>query len=264
MFAQKATPQFKVLAFYTGINDLAHVSYVKEANHFFDSISVKKNFLYEATNDWDRLTSADLAKYDVVLFLDTRPEKPEQREGFQRYIEKGGGWIGFHFSAFALNGSSYQQDWNWYHETFLGSGEYAGNTWRPTAALLERVTKNKFTASLPFIKAQPNEWYKWTNDLRKNKNIEILYAIDKSSFPVGTGPKPNEIWKEGFYPIIWRNTQFNMIYSNMGHNDMDYEHKFDDTNRTLSHTFGSKSYAQFITNALFLLAKEKKRRFGEK
>lgn len=33
--AAKAAPQFRVVAFYTGKNDLAHISFVHEANHWF-------------------------------------------------------------------------------------------------------------------------------------------------------------------------------------------------------------------------------------
>jgi len=44
-----------------------------------------------------------------------------------------------------------------------------------------------------------------------------------------------------------------MIYFNMGHNDMDYEHKFGTTNRTLSYTFANKIQNQLIMNALLWL-----------
>ena len=44
----------------------------------------------------------------------------------------------------------------------------------------------------------------------------------------------------GYYPVVWTNKHYRMIYLNMGHNDMDYEHKFDNTNRTLSFTFANK------------------------
>jgi hypothetical protein len=38
-----------------------------------------------------------------------------------------------------------------------------------------------------------------------------------------------------------------MVYMNMGHNDMDYEHK---TNRELSSTFASQTQNELITRAL--------------
>lgn len=253
---------FTVLAFYTGKNDMAHISFVKEANHYFDSLSIVKHFEYQSTDDWNRMTFDELSKYDVVLFLDTRPEDPDQRKAFQKYMEKGGGWMGFHFSAFSLEKSAYENNWSWYHDTFLGSGDYKSNTWRPTSAVLKRIAKNKFSPE-KFINASPNEWYAWKNDLRRNNDIEILYAIDERSFPLGTGPKKHEIWTEGFYPIIWKNKNYNMIYSNIGHNDMDYEYQYEKNSvRTLSFTFRSKDYGDFIINAIYFLAKEKRRRFG--
>lgn len=252
---------FKILAFYNAKNDIAHISYVKEANNYFDSISKVKGFEYQSTNDWSKMIFNELSKYDIVMFLDTRPEDANQRYSFQQYMEKGGSWIGFHFAAFALEKSAYENNWKWYHDTFLGSGEYKSNTWRPTSAILKRIIKNKFSSE-KFIQTEPNEWYAWKNDLRKNKDIEILYAIDERSFPLGTGPKKHEIWTEGFYPVIWKNKNYNMIYSNIGHNDMDYEHLYEkDSVRTLSLTFKSKEYSDFIINALYLLAKEKRKRF---
>ena len=247
--------QTKVLAFYTGINDMAHVSFVNEANIFLKS---QRQLNYTCTSDWNKMTFDTLTKYDVILFLDTRPEQEEQRLAFQKYMESGGGWIGFHFAAFSLKNSAYDTNWDWYHETFLGCGEYKSNTWRPTPALLKRITKNGISASDKKINAPANEWYAWKNDLRQNKDIEILYAIDESSFPLGTGPKSHEIWHEGFYPIIWKNKKFNMLYSNLGHNDMDYEHRHNkDTVSTLSSTFASKEYADFIIKSILILGKAK-------
>jgi hypothetical protein len=44
---------------------------------------------------------------------------------FEKYMKGGGGWMGFHFSAFALNQSAVPQNWDWYHNVFLGSGSMA-------------------------------------------------------------------------------------------------------------------------------------------
>ena len=76
------------------------------------------------------------------------------------------------------------------------------------------------------------------NDLRKNPDIRVLLSIDPSSFPLGTGPKPHEIWHSGDYPVVWTNTRYRMVYMNMGHNDMDYD---GGTNRQLSSTFPRRS-----------------------
>ncbi|WP_316736414.1 ThuA domain-containing protein [Pedobacter aquatilis] len=260
VFAQSKNPKFKVIAFYTAKSDLAHISFVNEANKRFPEMALQNNFSYESTSDWDNLNAEFLSKYQVVLFLDTRPEQPAQREAFQKYMENGGGWIGFHFAAFALNKSAYDMNWDWYHNTFLGSGAYGSNTWRPTSAILRVENKNHpVVKNLPItFKAQPNEWYRWQNDLRKNPDINILLAIDSTSFPLGTGPKAHEIWHEGYYPVAWSNKKYKMVYVNMGHNDMDYEHKYDNTNKTLSFTFDNETQNQMILNSLIWLGTGKK------
>jgi hypothetical protein len=240
---------FKVLAFYTAKNDQAHISFVHEANRWFSEISPKNHFQYIATSDWNRLNPDTLSKYQVVIFLDTRPELPAQRKAFQDYMENGGAFMGFHFSAFALTPSTYPQDWDWYHERFLGSGEYKSNTWRPTSAILKvEDQKHPATKHLPkTFKSQPNEWYAWKNNLRTNSDIEVLLSVDQSSYPLGTGPKPHEIWHSGDYPVVWTNKHYRMIYINMGHNDIDYENH---TNKELSYTFTNKIQNRLILDAL--------------
>jgi hypothetical protein len=255
--AQNDRRHFNVIAFYTAKQDPAHISFVHEANKWFYAMAAKHNFTYDSTNNWNDLTAAFLSHYQVVIFLDTRPDDAEQREAFKKYMNNGGAWMGFHFSAFALTPSAYPQNWDWYHNEFLGSGEYKGNTWRPTAAVL-RTEGGKHPAAKHLPKtftSAPCEWYCWKNDLRNNSNIKILVSIDSSSFPLGTGPKLFEIWHSGYYPVVWTNTKFRMIYFNMGHNDMDYENK---TNKQLSSTFSSNVENKLIIDALLWLGNKKK------
>ena len=254
---QSDTSSFKVIAFYTAQHDPAHISFVHEANRWFTKMAHNYHFVYESTSDWNQLTSEFLSYYTVVIFLDTRPDSAPQRVAFENYMNNGGAWMGFHFSAFALTPSDYPQNWNWYHNQFLGTGEYKGNTWRPTSAILHvEDSTHPSTKHLPqTFRSSPNEWYSWKNDLRKNPDIKILLSIDPSSFPLGTGPKPHEIWHSGYYPVAWTNLHYKMIYINMGHNDIDYEHK---TNKELSFTFGNKVQDSFILNSLLWLANRKK------
>ncbi|CAG5012913.1 hypothetical protein DYBT9275_05278 [Dyadobacter sp. CECT 9275] len=245
---------FKVIAFFTGKNDKAHISFVGEAHKWFPKLAASNHFTYDSTSNWDNLNPEFLSRYQVVLFLDTRPEKPEQRAAFQKYMENGGGWMGFHFAAFALTPSAYPQNWDWYHHDFLGSGQYGSNTWRPTSAILRVEDRSSpITKNLPAtIKASPNEWYRWEKDLKANPDINILLSIDPSSFPLGTGPKAHEIWHSGYYPVVWSNQKYRMVYFNMGHNDIDYENK---TNRELSFTFENEEQNKLITNAILWLGR---------
>ncbi|MDN3656368.1 ThuA domain-containing protein [Ferruginibacter paludis] len=260
IFAQEknGNKKFNVLAFFTAKEDQAHISFVHEANQWFPAMGRKYHYTYDTTSNWDNLNIVFLSRYQVVIFLDTRPEDAKQRAAFEKYMEDGGGWMGFHFSAFALTPSDFPQNWDWYHNHFLGSGSYASNTWRPTSAALRVENKSHpVTKNVPAtFTAASNEWYRWENDLRKNPDINILASIDSSSFPLGTGPKPSEIWHSGYYPVVWTNKNYKMIYCNMGHNDIDYENK---TNKTLSSTFSSKEQNKLIIDGLLWLGGVKRK-----
>ena len=255
--AQKRHSPFNVIGFYTAKNDMAHISFVHEAHKWFSTKGTQYEFKYDSTNNWNNLNAKFLSQYQVVIFLDTRPDSLDQRIAFQQYMEQGGAWMGFHFAGFALTPSAYPQNWDWYHNKFLGAGEYVSNTWRPTSAFLRVEDKrHPATKKLPAIfKSSPSEWYRWKNDLKKNPDIKILLSIDSTSFPLGTGPKLHEIWHSGYYPVAWTNKKYRMIYFNMGHNDIDYENK---TNKELSFTFGNPVQDQLIIDALLWLGRKNK------
>jgi hypothetical protein len=255
--SQNAEKPFKVIAFYTAKEDLAHISFVHNANNWFPAMAKKYNFIYDSTNDWSQLNKDFLQQYQVVIFLDTRPDGPLQRKAFENYMKGGGAWMGFHFAAFALTPSAFPQNWNWYHNEFLGSGAYKSNTWHPTPAILRvEDSTHPVTKGLPHtFQSAPNEWYRWENDLTKNPAIKILLAIDPSSFPLGNGPKQSEIWHSGYYPVVWTNIHYKMVYINMGHNDMDYD---GGTNAALSNSFDNATQNRLIINALLWLGGRKK------
>ncbi len=175
------------------------------------------------------------------MFLDDSPHTDAQRNGFKNYMDNGGAFFGFHVAAY--NDAS--GGWPWFNNTLLGTGRFQSNTWGPTAVTLR--TENRSHPSLvntgATFRSSVSEWYSWQNDLRNNPDIQILASIDNSSFPVGTDP--NQTWYSGYYPIIWTNKNYKMIYANFGHNAMNYE-----TNTRLSSTFDSPAQNQFMMDAL--------------
>jgi trehalose utilization protein/ricin-type beta-trefoil lectin protein len=238
-----AAAPFKVLAFYNGTWDAAHIDFDKEARDWFPQAGAQYGFTWEATTDWSRLNTGNLAQYKVIMFLDDAPPSG-QRAAFQQYMQNGGAWMGFHVSAFTTDANS----WSWYYNTFLGSGNFATNTWGPTAETLKIEDRNHpSTAGLPAtIPSAVSEWYSWSRDLRQNPDIDILASIDASSFPVGTDP--NQQWRSGFYPLMWTNRNYKMIYTNFGHNAMNYE-----TNTRTSSTFASAQQNQWLINSILWL-----------
>ena len=242
--ATAPSAKLNVVAFYNGTYDLAHINFVHEANKWFPRMGEKYGFTYTATRNWNLLNKDFLAKCQVVMFLDDSPHYPDQRAAFQQYMENGGGWMGFHVCAFTTN----PKEWDWYFNKFLGSGAFRNNTWFPTTATLKvedrdhpamKGLSEKFTSAV-------SEWYSWNNDLAKNPDIDVLASVDPSSFPLGTDP--NQSWYKGYYPILWSNRKFKMIYANFGHNAMDYK-----ANIGKSSTFASEAQNKFIVNSILWL-----------
>ncbi|MFD5520019.1 ThuA domain-containing protein [Streptomyces sp. NPDC127066] len=239
--ASATAAPFKVLALYNGTWDAAHISFVHEANDWFPKQAAANGFTYTASNNWDLLGNGGVNAYQVVLFLDDLPQTAAQRAGFEQYMRAGGGWMGFHVSAFTTDA----QSWSWYHDQFLGSGNFKSNTWGPTTAVLKAEDRtHPSTANLPAtFTSSVSEWYSWSNDLRQNPDIRVLASVDPISFPLGTDP--NQTWYSGYYPVLWTNTKYRMLYANFGHNAMDYA-----TNTTLSSTFASSAQNRFLLDGL--------------
>ena len=239
-----AAPQFKVLAFYNGNYDSGHIAYVKEANPWFTQLAAQNNFSYTATQNWDLLANAGtMSQYQVVMFLDDLPKSAAQRTGFQNFVQNGGGFFGFHVSAWTDNANG----WSWYHNTFLGSGNFRNNTWGPEAAVLNVENRtHPSTVHLPaVINSSVSEWYSWNNDLRQNPNITILASVNPQSFPLGTDP--NQAWTSGYYPIMWTNKNYRMLYANFGHDAVG------SNGQGTSSTFASADQNRFILDGLLWL-----------
>jgi hypothetical protein len=235
--------RFNVIAFYNGTYDAAHIAFVHEANPWFEQRGAENNFTYTSTNDWSRLNASELENYQVVMFLDDQPPAA-QRPAFEQYMRNGGAWFGFHVCAFNEDPSS----WDWYHNQFLGTGAFHNNTWFPTTAVL-RVEDRDHPATMELpatFESATSEWYSWNNDLRNNPDIRILASVDPVSFPLGTDP--NQSWYEGYFPILWTNRNYRMLYANFGHNAMNYQ-----TNTQTSSTFDSETQNRFIIDGLLWL-----------
>jgi hypothetical protein len=238
-----AAMPFKVLAFYSGTYDAAHISFENEARPWFQQQAEANGYSFSATDDWDQLSSITTSQAQVVMFLDDQPQSQAQFQGFQRYMESGGAFFGFHVSAY--NDDSTPSYANWFHNDFLGTGRFVSNSWGPTAETLKIENHtNPATANLPAtIQSSVSEWYSWQHDLRQNPNISILASLDPSTFPVGDDP--SQTWTSGYYPIMWTNKNYKMLYANFGHNKMNY-----DTNTALSSTFASPDQNRFVLDGL--------------
>src|SRR5690242_6767772 len=85
-YSAHAATSFNVIAFYGGTDDPAHISFDQEANPWFSQAGTQNGFTYTATTDWSRLNTANLANYQVVMFLDDYPHTAAQQSAFQTYM----------------------------------------------------------------------------------------------------------------------------------------------------------------------------------
>ena len=130
----------------------------------------------------DSIPGAGYKDYDVVVMLNTEPQTRAQRRAFEEYMENGGGWIGFHASAFQNEAT----DWDWFR-SFLGCGPFLANNWPPQPALLQcDVTDHPVTKNLPESFVGPaSEFYQWNPSPRLDKDVTVLLTLSPRNYPFG-------------------------------------------------------------------------------
>jgi hypothetical protein len=207
-------PKFKALALYNTNVEKAHQKFAKDAVEFYSALAAKDNFVFDTTTDWSKLNTENLKNYDVVLWLNDSAHGEEQKIAFQRYMENGGGWLGFHVSGY----NDKNTKWPWFVQ-FMGDAVFNNNNW-PVGPDKVKVTVD--TTDHPATKrmpksydSPPNEFYQWVPSPRLNESVKVLMTLDPSNYPLG---KKN-VLPGGDTPIAWTNTRYRMVYTVLGHGD---------------------------------------------
>ena len=207
--------RFKALMLWNPYAEIAHVQFDKQSMEFFHRLNYGDGFVLDTTTTLKTYTYEQLKEYSVIIALNESPSDYESRALFEKYMENGGGWIGFHASAY----NDRNTRWPWYVK-FLGCGEFKANNWPPQAALLEIDTHaHPVTKNLPdSYVAPPSEFYQWSSELRDNEDIQVLLTLSSKNYPMGV----KDIVYGGDFPVVWTNKNYRMIYINMGHGDESY------------------------------------------
>src|SRR5256714_9939050 len=93
-FAQPIPPP-KVLLFFSLNVEADHVLFAADAMKFFAEAADKYGFRVEATSNWADMNEENLKQYKLIAWLNNIPPSAQQ-QAFQRYMENGGAWFGFH------------------------------------------------------------------------------------------------------------------------------------------------------------------------
>lgn len=208
-------PRFKAIVFYSETAEVAHVQFGRQTVDFFERLNYGEGFYLDIATDFRGYTYDKLKEYNVVVMVNTSPDSPEAREAFEKYMENGGGWVGFHAAAY----NDVRTQWPWFNE-FLGCGKFLCNNWPPQPALLDvEITDHPVTRNLPksFV-APASEWYMWQESPRLKENVDVLLSLSPKNYPIGI----KDVVSHGDFPVVWTNRDYRMIYLNMGHGDVEY------------------------------------------
>jgi len=204
--------RFKALAFYSETTEPDHVQFARDAVKFLRACAGREQFIVDATTKWEDLNDEQLKSYQLVNWLNGSPATAEQRSVFERYMQHGGAWLGFHAAAY----NDQDTNWPWFVD-FLGGAVFYSNSWPPLPARLTIDDRaHPISSGLPGEFESPaNEWYLWKPSPRLNKDVRVLASFDSSNYPIGF----KDILTSGDLPAVWTNTKYKMLYMNMGHGD---------------------------------------------
>jgi YVTN family beta-propeller protein len=210
LFAQPSGS--KVLAFYSATAEPDHVQFAQDALKFLNERAVSEHFTFEATTKWEDLNDENLKTVQLVVWLNESPTNPEQRHAFERYMQLGGAWLGFHAAGY----NDKDTNWPWFVD-FLGGAVFHINSWPPLPArIIMDDRSHPVAAGIPDAFESPaNEWYVWKPSPRLNKDVKVLATFDPANYPIGL----KDVLTSGDLPVMWTNTKYKMLYMNMGHGD---------------------------------------------
>ncbi len=208
-------PRFKALLYYSDTAEEAHVQFANQAIDFFTRLTYGDGWILETTTDLDTRSYENLQQYSVIIAINAAPSTAEGRAAFEKYMENGGGWLGFHAAAY----NDANTHWPWLNK-FLGCGTFYCNNWPPQCVLLELdTTDSDITRNIPSSFVAPeSEWYQWNPSPRSNSDVEILASISPKNYPLGI----KDIIRHGDFPVAWRNKNYRMVYLNYGHGDREF------------------------------------------
>ncbi|GAA2716230.1 ThuA domain-containing protein [Actinoplanes palleronii] len=140
-------------------------------------LGAANNFTVTATEDATAFTTANLAKYEAVIFLNTTGDVLDatQQTAFESYIRAGGGYAGVHAAA------DTEYDWPFYGD--LVGAWFASHPAIQQANVKVEDRAQAATAHLPQTWTRTDEWYNYRTNPRSTAHV--LATLDESSYSGG-------------------------------------------------------------------------------
>ncbi|WP_432198080.1 ThuA domain-containing protein [Streptomyces sp. bgisy027] len=163
----------------------------------------QNDFSVTATEDAGAFTSANLAGYEAVVFLNTTGDvlNAGQQTALQSYVDSGGGYLGVHAAA------DTEYDWPYY-------GQLVGAWFQSHPAIQQATIRTEdrthpATSHLGATWTRTDEWYNYRANPRPR--VHVLQTLDESTYSGGS--------MGADHPITWCHGQGQgrSFYTGLGH-----------------------------------------------
>jgi len=194
-----------------GSSDPYHSPMVEAARPILEDISRRAGIPVELTRRATDLSDENLSRFQAVVQLHFAPFElsTEEQQSLQRFVLRGGGWVGVH--AAGLTGRQFlsvdAHYWEWF-ETFFGGVLYSPHPALQRGTVVIEDRTHPVTQHLPERFQLLDEWYEFDHSPRPN--VHVLGRADETTYRPA---KPM-----GDHPILWTNPHFRrMVYIGIGH-----------------------------------------------
>lgn len=204
----------------TGFRDSPSVD---AANAAITKLAERNGWALVSTDKGGAISAATLKNVDLVIWNNVSGDvlTLRQRKDFKNYIERGGGFLGFHGSA-----GDPVYFWDWYPDTLIGA-RFIGHPSTPqfqTAKINVESRADGLGSGLSTDWSIKDEWYSFATSPRKN-GAKIVATLDEASYSPGTFfPGGPSIAMGADHPIAWTKCvgKGRSFYSAIGHRPETY------------------------------------------
>src|SRR5690349_18547543 len=209
--------RFSALVF-TRTAAFRHTDCISQGTAAIGQLGGRNHFEVDATEDPNQFTDANLAQYDVVIFLCTTGDVLDdtQQAAFERYIRAGHGYVGIH------SASDTEYDWAWYGR-LVGAyfrdhpGVPGVNQQFQVATMNVEDRRSAATWFLPRRWSREEEWYNFRTNPRDS--VHVLLSVDERTYDPRGYSVPGGSPPMGDHPIAWchRYDGGRSFYTALGH-----------------------------------------------
>src|SRR4051794_37386436 len=224
--ARAADPLQKVLVF-SKTAGFRHDS-IPQGIAAVQQLGAQNGFAVDATEDASVFTDANLAQYDVIVFMSTTGDilNADQQGAFERYMHNGGGYAGVHAAS--------DTEYTWpYYGQMIGAYFKSHPDGTPQATVRIEDADEPSTAGLPATWVRNDEWYSFQKpkdpfvggwdasivDYSPRASVgHVLANVDESTYTEEDGTPDDD------HPIAWcSNFDGGRVwYTAMGHTQASY------------------------------------------